>query len=291
MTHPNVPEKPCPLERPGLYVVATPIGNLKDITLRALDVLTNCDLLAAEDTRHTAQLLGHYGIRTRLVPLHRHNEVSAAQRVLGALARGQAVGLVSDAGTPAVSDPGTLTISAAREAGYRVIPVPGANAAVCALSASGLAPAPFLFMGFLPPNRAARRQALESLKTLPYHLIFYEAPHRMVATLEDAAWALGGDRSAVLAKELTKLFETVHRAGLAGLIAWLSEEDKRIAGEFVLIIEGRPATDRDAALAERALRLLLPHMPPRQAAEIAAELAGGTKNELYRLALGFKNAD
>ena len=194
-----------------LYVVATPIGNLKDITYRAIEVLKAVDVIAAEDTRVTAKLLNHYGIASKkLIALHEHNEQRAAPRVIAELAAGRSVALASDAGTPAFSDPGARLVAAVREAGYPVVPIPGPNAAAAALSASGLAGPQFLFYGFLPAKSGERRSTIQALALLPYQLLFYEAPHRVLETITDLAAALGGSRSIVIARELTKLFETIH---------------------------------------------------------------------------------
>ncbi|MDE2118727.1 MAG: 16S rRNA (cytidine(1402)-2'-O)-methyltransferase, partial [Betaproteobacteria bacterium] len=219
----------------ALYVVATPIGNLRDISLRALDVLMSADVVAAEDTRTTAPMLTHYGIAAnRLLALHRHNERGAAEKVIALLAQGQSVALVSDAGTPAVSDPGALLVEAVREAGYRVIPIPGANAALAALSAAGL-PAPhFLFYGFLPNKSAARCHALQDLVALPCTLVFYEAPHRILECVADLQAVFGGERQIVLAREITKLFESIHRCTLAEAMDWLNSDPNNQRGEFVL---------------------------------------------------------
>jgi 16S rRNA (cytidine1402-2'-O)-methyltransferase len=277
------------LERPSLYVVATPIGNLADITLRALDVLKRVDAVAAEDTRITARLLQRYGIGAPLIALHEHNERRAAQKILRLLAHGKSVALVSDAGTPAISDPGALAVALVREAGYPVVPLPGANAALCALSAAGTTARHFLFYGFLPPQAAARRRELAILKTLPYLLVFYEAPHRVIASVADMAAAFGAERAITIARELTKLFETIHICKLGEAAAWLAAAANRTKGEFVLLVDG--AGERSAAgagAAQPALEILLRELPLKQAVKLAAEISGGKRNELYRLALKLK---
>ncbi len=270
----------------ALYVVATPIGNLRDISLRALDVLAGADAIAAEDTRTTLHLLTHHGIsEKRLLALHQHNERGAADKVLAMLAQGQTVALVSDAGTPAVSDPGALLVEAVRAAGFRVIPIPGANAAVAALSAAGL-PAPhFLFYGFLPPKSAARRRTLQDLAGLSYTLVFYEAPHRIVESVADMCATLGGEREIVLAREVTKLFESIHRCPLAAAAEWLQGDANRQRGEFVLLVSGAIETQGLDAEAERILSILIQELPLKQAVQLAAQISGAGRNELYQRAL------
>ena len=274
----------------ALYVVATPIGNLRDISLRALDVLASADVVAAEDTRNSAHLLAHYGIAAnRLLALHQHNERGAAEKIVAKLAQGQAVALVSDAGTPAVSDPGALLVEAVRTAGYRVIPIPGANAALAALSAAGL-PAPhFLFYGFLPNKPAARCRALQELAALPYTLVFYEAPHRILECVADLCTMLGGERQIVLAREITKLFESIHRCTLAEAMGWLNADANNQRGEFVLLVSGEVARQEGmAAETERILALLLKELPLKQAVQLAVQITGAGKNELYQRALQIK---
>ena len=273
-----------------LYVVATPIGNLKDITLRALDALKSVDVIAAEDTRVTSRLLDHYAIRAKkLIALHGHNESRSARGIVERLAAGESVALVSDAGTPAFSDPGARLIETVRAAGYRVSPVPGPNAAAAALSASGLAGPQFLFHGFLPPRAAERRRALGALVDSPWLTVFYEAPHRVVETVGDLEAVFGGARRIVIARELTKLFESIHVCALAEAGAWLGGDANRVRGEFVLIVEGAPA-NRDAVSndARRTLEVLLEELPVKQAAALAARLTGARKNALYDMALAMK---
>lgn len=277
------------MERPSLYVVATPIGNLADITLRALEVLKRVGAIAAEDTRVTARLLTHYGIRAPLIALHEHNERRAVQKILQLLAQGNSVALVSDAGTPAISDPGAIAVALVREAGYPVVPVPGANAAMAALSAAGSAAPHFLFYGFLPQTAAARRRELAALKTSPYLLVFYEAPHRVIASVADMAAAFGAGRTLTIARELTKLFESIHTCNLGTAAAWLAADANRTKGEFVLLVEGAAeAAAADAGAAQRALEILLRELPLKQAVKLAAQIGGGGHNELYQLALELK---
>jgi 16S rRNA (cytidine1402-2'-O)-methyltransferase len=277
----------------ALYVVATPIGNLRDISLRALDVLMSADAIAAEDTRNTAHLLTHYGIAAqRLMALHQHNERGAAEKVIALLAQGQSVALVSDAGTPAVSDPGALLVEAVRAAGYRVIPIPGANAGLAALSAAGL-PAPhFLFYGFLPNKSAARCRELQDLAALPFTLVFYEAPHRILECVTDLQNVFGGERQIVFAREITKLFESIHRCTLAEAMAWLNTDANNQRGEFVLLVSG--AAEKQEGLdteAERILTLLLKDLPLKQAVQLAVQITGLGRNELYQRALEIKGQE
>jgi 16S rRNA (cytidine1402-2'-O)-methyltransferase len=266
-------------------VVATPIGNLEDISRRALESLARADAIAAEDTRVTAHLLEHHGLRAKLIAVHEHNERESAERIVDELARGRTVALVTDAGTPGISDPGALVVAKARAGGFKVIPIPGPNAAVTALSAAGLRDGPFLFHGFLPARPAARRKALEALRTLPYALVFYEAPHRVVECVEDLAAALGEDRALVLARELTKLFEEIHRCRLGEAAAWLRENPDRQRGEFVLIVEAAQPQEQPADW-ERVLSALLDELPLARAVKLTCTITGAKKNAVYERALG-----
>ena len=277
-----------PVSGGQLYVVATPLGNLGDITLRALDILRAVDLVAAEDTRTTANLLAHHGIKAKLLALHEHNEARAADKLVEALAAGQSVALVSDAGTPAISDPGALAVARVLEAGFRVTPIPGPNAAIAALSAAGMAETAFLFYGFLPAKAGARRKVLEALRGLPHTLVFYEAPHRIAECIDDLAAAFEPDRTVVLARELTKLFESIHRCPLGEAAAWLAADDNHRRGEFVLIVSGAPEHGGEArfdAEAERVLALLATELPPAKAAKLAAAITGVPRDVLYAHAL------
>jgi len=284
-------EHPQKLE-PALYVVATPIGNLRDITLRALDVLAAADVLAAEDTRNTAHLLTHHGISAnRLIAVHQHNERSAAEKIITFLQAGQSVAFVSDAGTPAVSDPGALLVHAVRSAGLRVIPVPGASAAMAALSAAGLNEPHFLFYGFLPNKTTARRTAMLSLANHPFTLVFYEAPHRILECVADLCAVLGGERQIVLAREITKLFETIHACPLRDAEAWLKSDSNRQRGEFVLLVSAaipEPGLSPDTL---GTLTKLLDELPLKQAVQLAANITGASRNELYQRALQIKKSD
>ena len=274
----------------ALYVVPTPLGNLQDMSLRAVEVLKAVPWVAAEDTRHSQPLLRHFGSGARLLPAHQHNEEQAAQGVIDKLAAGEAVALISDAGTPAVSDPGARIVARVREAGFKVVPLPGACAAVTALSASGLMAPHFLFYGFLPAKAGQRQKELEALAALPYTLVFYEAPHRVLESVEALAAAFGPERTIVFARELTKLFETIHACPLGEALEWLQADANRQRGEFVLLVEGAPEGADDGA-GERVLRLLLAEgLPVKQCAKLAAEITGASKNELYQKALALKDA-
>lgn len=272
----------------SLYVVATPIGNLRDISLRALDILREVDLIACEDTRVSAKLLQHYGIRKELISLYTHNESRRTQQLLGMLQAGKRIALISDAGTPTISDPGAALVDAARDGGYAVIALPGPNAAVTALSASGFDSSHFLFYGFLPQKKAERRAALAEIAALPYALVFYEAPHRVVASLADMAEAFGPTRRVAIARELTKMFETQVRMPLGEAGAWLAQDDNHTRGEFVLIVEAAahraqdPADEREA---KRMLKILLEDLPLKQAVALAQRISGLKRNMLYDAAL------
>jgi len=271
-----------------LYVVATPIGNLGDITLRALEVLKQVDLIAAEDTRQSGNLLKHFGIAAKLISVREHNEKAGALKIIEALRDGHNVALVTDAGTPAVSDPGARVVAAVRAAGFTVVPIPGASAVVAALSASGLSAAHFLFYGFLPAKGGERRSALEALKPLPYALVFYEAPHRITETVTDLFTVLGGEREIVFGRELTKAFEQIQVCPLSEASAWLEADANRQRGEFVLIVSGASA-DAESGAGERVLKILLRELPASQAAKLAAQISGEKKNALYEMALRLKD--
>jgi len=275
----------------ALYVLATPIGNVCDVTLRALHVLAIADAVACEDTRNTSHLLTRYGISQTLIAAHEHNEREAAEKIIARLQQGQRIALVSDAGTPAVSDPGARIVEAVRAAGLRVVPLPGPSAAVTALSASGLVNDAFRFIGFLPNKSKQREHALQKLAGDAATLVFYEAPHRIVETIDALLLAFGPERHVVLGRELTKLFETVHRCPLAEAPSWLAEDANRQRGEFVVLVEGASAAgDDNDAEAERVLRILLEELPLKQAAGLAAQITGQKKNALYERALQIKDA-
>lgn len=275
-----------------LYVVATPIGNLGDITMRAVETLKQVDAIAAEDTRHSAGLLSHFGISKKLIAVHEHNEQQSAQILLQRIQQGEQIALITDAGTPGISDPGAVVVDVLLTHGVKVVPIPGASAVVTALSAAGIAENGFMFVGFLPASGAQRRKKLEGLQTVPTTLVFYEAPHRIVECVRDLADVLGGERRITIARELTKTFETIHRCSLHEVNAWLTADANQQRGEFVLVVEAPPpqeAVEVDAS-AERVLRLLLDAVPLKQAAKLAAEITGAKKNALYDLALKIKNA-
>ncbi|MET0290287.1 MAG: 16S rRNA (cytidine(1402)-2'-O)-methyltransferase [Pseudoxanthomonas sp.] len=265
-----------------LFIVATPIGNLADMSARALETLRTVDAICAEDTRRTGQLLSHFGIGTPLVALHEHNEDAMAERIVARLQSGQSLALVSDAGTPLVSDPGYRLVKAARAAGVAVSPVPGACAAIAALSVAGLPSDRFAFEGFLPAKASARRERLTQLAGEPRTLVFYESSHRIADSLADLVTTLGSDRPATVARELTKLFETVLGGTLADVLATVQADDNQRKGEFVVIVQGA-GEDESAQIAEgrRVYALLNAHLPPSTAAKLAAEISGAPRKALY----------
>lgn len=276
---------------PGvLYVVATPIGNLGDITARAIEVLRAVDVIAAEDTRHSGKLLRHFAITTRCIALHEHNERQLAPALVRDLQEGRSVALISDAGTPLVSDPGFHLVREAQEAGLKVAPVPGPSAMIAALSVAGLPSDRFAFEGFLPSRHEARRRQLQELRDEPRTLIFYESPHRILSTLKDLAEVFGAGRLALVARELTKTFETVRRGALAELLTWMEADEQQQRGEFVLVVQGALPRDSNASAvdAEQVLRILLEELPVKQAASLAARICGEKKNRLYEMALAIK---
>jgi 16S rRNA (cytidine1402-2'-O)-methyltransferase len=277
----------------SLYVVATPLGNLRDVTLRALDLLGSVDLVVAEDTRVTAVLLRHYGIDARLSPLHEHNEARRTAGLIAALGSGQSIALVSDAGTPAISDPGSRLVRAAAAAGHNVVPVPGASALVTAISAAGLAAQAFVFLGFLEREGKARRATLAHYASLPAAVVLYEAPHRVAATVAVLADVFDARRDLIVARELTKAFETIARMPLAEAGAWFAADANRERGEFVLIVdaplpadEARPRQlDADA---EAWLRALLAELPPARAARVVAARLSLPRDVVYARAIALK---
>ncbi|MCC6194192.1 MAG: 16S rRNA (cytidine(1402)-2'-O)-methyltransferase, partial [Burkholderiales bacterium] len=271
-----------------LYVVATPLGNLRDVTLRALDVLATADVVAAEDTRTTATLLRHYGIGTPVVSLHAHNEARRAGDVVSRLAQGQSVALVSDAGTPAVSDPGARVVAAVRDAGHLVVPLPGPSAVTAAVSAAGLAASMFLFAGFPPPQAKARSAWLAALAPLPAAIVIYEAPHRVRATVVELLAQFGPARTLTVARELTKVFEAIARMPLADAPSWLAQDPNRERGEFVLVVDAPPASAPAALLdqeAERWLAALCAELPPARAARVVSAMTGVARDVVYGRAL------
>ncbi|WP_413673196.1 16S rRNA (cytidine(1402)-2'-O)-methyltransferase [Massilia cellulosiltytica] len=275
-----------------LYVVATPIGNVTDITLRALHVLLLADVVACEDTRKTGTLLTRFGLNKQMIAAHQHNEREVAEKLVTRLRAGERVALVSDAGTPAVSDPGARIVDAVRDAGLHVVPVPGSSAAIAALSASGLVNDRFYFVGFLPAKTKQRESELATLKAVPATLVFYEAPHRITDCVESLVAAFEPTRQVVFARELTKLFEEIHRCPLADALAWVKADANRVRGEFVVLVEGAQTEDDEGDVeAERVLRILLEECSVKQAAALAAQITGKKKNALYERALQIKGAD
>jgi len=272
---------------PGtLYVVATPIGNLADLTPRAREVLASVALIAAEDTRHTRQLLSSCGIATALTSLHEHNEAQKSAELVARLAGGESIALVSDAGTPLVSDPGFDLVASARRAGIAVVAIPGACAAIAALSVAGLPTDRFVFEGFLPAKTAARSERLEELAREPRTLIFYEAPHRLADVLRDMTRIFGAERNASISRELTKRFETTYSGTLAQLSETAASDSDMSRGELVIVVSGAPATSSARELdSDALLRALLQELSPSQAAKVAAHVTGGKRSELYEAAL------
>ncbi len=275
--------------KPGaLYVVATPIGNLEDMSPRALRVLSEADLVAAEDTRHSATLLRHFGIARPVVAVHEHNERMKVHELLRKLSAGQSIALISDAGTPLISDPGFNLVRAALAGGIPVVPIPGPCAAIAALSASGLPSDRFTFEGFPPAKATARRAKFEDLRADPRTLIFYESAHRIAESLEDMAAVFGRDRASVLARELTKQFETLRSTALGELSDWVRSDPNQQRGEMVVLVHGasQEAAQQVDANADKVLRVLLAALPLKQAAALAAQITGVKKNLLYSHGLG-----
>lgn len=273
-----------------LYVVATPIGNLGDLSLRAWQTLARCDVIAAEDTRASRALMDAWGVRTPLIAAHRHNEAAAAQAIVARLAQGERVALVSDAGAPAVSDPGGRIVRAVRQAGYAVIAIPGASAVIAALMASGVTtdenPA-FIFAGFMPPKAAARRKWLQQWCALPAPVVMFESPHRLAAAVRDLLQVCGPTRQLTLARELTKRFEQVHTVALGDASAWLEADAHHAQGEFVLIVHQEEKVQAEGVSADTLALLdaLLGHLSVRDAARVTAQVSGVTRDTLYALAL------
>ena len=271
----------------SLYIVATPIGNLADLSSRAVEVLTAVDRIAAEDTRHSGKLLQHYAIHTPMVAMHEHNERELAPRLVQDMLNGRSVALISDAGTPLISDPGFNLVRLARQAGVPVVPIPGPSALICALSASGLPTDRFVFEGFLPSKRSARRSRLEVLRDETRSLVFFESSHRIVDCLADCRDILGSQRQAVLARELTKQFETIHGDTLERLASWVINDASQQKGEIVVLVGGRPETESHEVTpeAQRVLLVLLEELPLKKAAKLAARITGINKRALYEWAL------
>ena len=272
-----------------LYIVATPIGNLADISQRALDILAEVDLVACEDTRHTQKLLSAFSIKNKTISLHDHNERDRQDYLAGLLQQGQNIALVSDAGTPLISDPGFHIVRHCRQLSLKVVPVPGACAAISALSVAGLPTDRFTFEGFLPPKTGPRKSVFQSLVQEPRTMVFYDAPRRAIDTVEDIVEVLGSERHLVIARELTKTFETVYADSAENLLSWLRQDPNQLKGEMVLIIEGAKIdADTIPEKAISTLKLLLSEMKPKRACAIAAEIHGVKKNALYDIALSLK---
>lgn len=274
----------------GIYVVATPIGNLGDISERAINTLAQADVIAAEDTRHTRRLLDAVGVDTPMISLHEHNEFDRAESLIERVKAGQTIALVSDAGTPLISDPGGILVQKARQRGVRVVTIPGPSAVIAALSISGLAVGRFVFDGFLPSKAKAREEQLEQYMEEPRVVVFYESPHRIVDSLKSFQKVLP-ERPLVLARELTKTFETVLQGSPAELLDVMAEDANQTKGEFVVLLAGAPEAKAEEGVSVEAqgwLRALLPLMPVKKAASVVAERTGAKKNELYQLALSWK---
>jgi len=277
------------IEKGTLYIVATPIGNLGDISTRALEVLTHVDIIACEDTRHTGKLLSAFSIKNKTLSMHDHNERQRQEYIASLLQEGKAIALVSDAGTPLISDPGFHLVRHCRSLGIPVSPIPGACAAISALSVAGLPTDRFSFEGFLPSKSGARQSTLLTLAAEPRTMVFYDAPRRAIDTIKDIVTTLGGERYVVIARELTKTFETIHSDTADNLLAWLEQDPNQLKGEMVLIIEGYKADpDEISAEAINTLTLLLGEMKPKRACAITAEIHGVKKNALYDIALNMK---
>lgn len=274
-----------------LYVVATPIGNLEDMSFRAKSVLSQVNWIAAEDTRHSSGLLQHFNIHVPLIAYHDHNENIRVDALIQKLKSGESGALISDAGTPLISDPGYLLVSKALEANIPVIPIPGACAFVAALSVAGLPTDRFTFEGFLPAKSAARQKRFKELAKLPYTLIFYEAPHRVQDFLEDALQVLGPKRLATIAREITKKFESIYHTTLENLLQQVKQETIPTKGEFIVMVSGfeQGASDDEMIAAEQILRALLPELSLKKAVEITVKLSNQPKNKIYDLAMSLKN--
>lgn len=277
-----------PAPNPGtLYVVATPIGNLGDMVPRAVETLQTVALIAAEDTRHSSRLLSHFDIKTPCVAYHDHSDEQRTEQLITRMHAGDSIALISDAGTPLVSDPGYRLVRSARQAGIQVVPIPGACAMIAALSAAGLPSDRFAFEGFLPAKQVARCTQLQNLAADPRTLIFYEAPHRILETLQDMAQVFGPEREVVMARELTKTFETIKGDKVADLAAWVAADTNQQRGEIVLLVHGAPKPENEAMTPAQmhTMKVLLEELPVKQAASIGAKLTGLKKNFLYDWAL------
>ncbi|QIA62513.1 16S rRNA (cytidine(1402)-2'-O)-methyltransferase [Vibrio astriarenae] len=283
--------KTIPNDLPTLYIVPTPIGNLADITQRAIDVLSSVDLIAAEDTRHTGKLLSHFGINTKTYPLHDHNEQQKAQALVEKLQQGMSIALVSDAGTPLISDPGYHLVNQCRQANVRVVPLPGACAVITALSASALPSDRFSFEGFLPAKSKGRKDKFLEIAKVERTCIFYESPHRILDSLDDMLAILGPEREVAIARELTKTFETIRNMPLGELVEWVRSDENQQRGEMVLLVHGfrEEASDEIPDEVTRSLSILVKELPLKKAAAMCAEIYNLKKNALYKW--GLENLD
>lgn len=279
------------INKGSLYIVATPIGNMGDMTARAIETLNSVDVIAVEDTRRSGQLLRHFEITTSMMAVHEHNERQICDSLLNRIEQGENIALISDAGTPLLSDPGYFLVNQATERGLTVVPVPGVSAVITALSVAGLPTDRFVFEGFLPAKSSARQQRLEKVKEDTRTIIFYEAPHRIIEMLKDCQSVFGDKRKVVLTRELTKTFETIHGDELDKLIPWVEADQNQRKGEFVVLVHGAEARDSASidAEAERILLILLKDLPVKQAASLAASITGLKKNALYQYALSLKD--
>lgn len=276
---------------PCLYIVPTPIGNLSDITLRAIEVLKSVDCIAAEDTRHSGILLQHLDAKAPMMALHDHNEQQRASVLIEKIKQGQSVALISDAGTPLISDPGYHLVKACRDAGVKVVPLPGPCAAITALSAAGLPTDRFVFEGFLPAKEKGKEDRLQALADESRTMVFYESPRRVIDTLTSMLHVLG-DRPMVAARELTKTFETIQALPLSEMIPWLQADENRTRGEFVLMVAGKTAQETELPTeATRTLTLLMAELPLKKAAALTAEIYGLKKNALYAWGLEQQNQE
>ena len=273
----------------AIYIVATPIGNLSDITIRAIEILKSVDLVAAEDTRHTRKLLDHYDIRTKMVSLHDHNELQKSQGLVERVMDGGSLALVSDAGTPLISDPGHTLVNEAKKQGVKVVPIPGPSAIIAALCAAGIPCGKFIFEGFLPSKKKAKLDVLMGYSLERKAVVFYESPHRVLSTLE-CMLEVFGDRVIAVAREITKRFEMIKRGPIPELLDWMSRDNNQQKGEFVLILSGVTGVEVTSSDQEKKVMLarLLTDLPPKKASAIVSDLLGGSKKEIYNLALELK---
>jgi 16S rRNA (cytidine1402-2'-O)-methyltransferase len=273
-----------------LYGVATPIGNLGDMVPRAVEILQSVKVIACEDTRHSKKLLDHFRIDTPLMAYHDHSDKKSSHKILGQLSAGNNIALISDAGTPLISDPGYRLVLAARQQGISVIPVPGACAAIAALSVAGLPTDRFRFIGFLPAKSTQRKKVLEELSAVPETMVFYEAPHRILETLRDSVEVFGPEHSGFIARELSKTFETYLHGTLAELVEIVEADSNQQRGEIVLVLAGREESESTVTVdGERVLRLLLAELPTAKAAALTAKITGGDKKQFYQMALALKD--